>query len=125
MVDRLRPLLIQYNVTAYFCGHDHDAQHIHENGSTVEYFVTGAAHKTNALLNNLVRIYFNTGRAWQSSTIIHDPHLNLISLQDSIPPNSLLFSYGVSDPDKIHGAFNWVSIDSNTMNTTFVDDQGT
>lgn len=46
LVQRLRPLLMKYNVTAYFCGHDHNAQHIHESGSSVEYFVTGAAHKT-------------------------------------------------------------------------------
>ena len=46
LVQRLRPLLMKYNITAYFCGHDHNAQHIHESGSSVEYFVTGAAHKT-------------------------------------------------------------------------------
>ena len=46
LVHRLRPLLMKYNVTAYFCGHDHNAQHIHESGISVEYFVTGAAHKT-------------------------------------------------------------------------------
>lgn len=37
---------MKYNVTAYFCGHDHNAQHIHEQDSNVEYFVTGAAHLT-------------------------------------------------------------------------------
>ena len=46
LVKRLRPLLIQYNVTAYFCGHDHNTQHIHEENSTVEYVLTGAAHET-------------------------------------------------------------------------------
>ena len=46
LVQRLRPLLMKYNVTAYFCGHDHNAQHIHEENSSVEYFVTGAAHLT-------------------------------------------------------------------------------
>ena len=55
LVERLRPMLIKYNVTAYYCGHDHDAQHIHENDSTVEYFVTGAAHMTNPSLINEVR----------------------------------------------------------------------
>jgi len=46
LVQRLRPLLIQYNVTAYFCGHDHNTQHIREENSTVEYVLTGAAHLT-------------------------------------------------------------------------------
>ncbi|XP_041378878.1 LOW QUALITY PROTEIN: tartrate-resistant acid phosphatase type 5-like [Gigantopelta aegis] len=42
LVDRLRPMLMKYNATAYFCGHDHDIQHIKEDGSNVNYFVSGA-----------------------------------------------------------------------------------
>lgn len=26
LIDRLRPMLHQYNVTAYLCGHDHNLQ---------------------------------------------------------------------------------------------------
>ncbi|XP_071478561.1 tartrate-resistant acid phosphatase type 5-like [Diadema antillarum] len=44
LVDLLRPLLIKYDVNAYFCGHDHNLQHIREDNSSVEYFVIGAAH---------------------------------------------------------------------------------
>ncbi|XP_072032237.1 tartrate-resistant acid phosphatase type 5-like isoform X2 [Amphiura filiformis] len=44
LVDRLKPLLEKYNVNAYFCGHDHNLQHLREPGSSVEYFVIGAAH---------------------------------------------------------------------------------
>ena len=44
LVQRLRLLLIQYNITAYFCGHNHNTQHIREENSTVEYVLTGAAH---------------------------------------------------------------------------------
>ena len=56
LVQLLRPILIRYNVTAYFSGHDHNAQHIHERDSTVEYFVTGAAHGTDPSLAHLVRL---------------------------------------------------------------------
>lgn len=31
---------------SYFCGHDHNIQHIKEDGSNVNYFVTGAGHLT-------------------------------------------------------------------------------
>ena len=50
LVDILRPLLMKYNVSAYFCGHDHNLQHIRENGSSVEYFIIGAAHSVNPSL---------------------------------------------------------------------------
>ena len=43
LVSRLRPLLEKYNVTAYFCGHDHNLQHIKQDNSSVEYFVIGSA----------------------------------------------------------------------------------
>jgi len=56
LVQRLRPLLIQYNVTAYFCGHDHTMQHLREENSTVEYFVTGAGHETDPSEAHLVNI---------------------------------------------------------------------
>ncbi len=42
LVKDLKPMLEQYGVTAYFCGHDHNMQHIRDSG--VEYFVVGAGH---------------------------------------------------------------------------------
>ncbi|XP_022109871.1 tartrate-resistant acid phosphatase type 5-like isoform X2 [Acanthaster planci] len=44
LVSRLRPLLIKYNVSAYFSGHDHNLQHLREDNLTVDYFVIGAGH---------------------------------------------------------------------------------
>ncbi|XP_071838746.1 tartrate-resistant acid phosphatase type 5-like [Apostichopus japonicus] len=44
LVKMIKPILETYNVTAYFGGHDHCLQHIHEDDSTVEYFVSGAGH---------------------------------------------------------------------------------
>ena len=55
LVDCLRPLLIKYKVTAYFCGHDHTMQHIHEEDSSVEYFVSGAGHSINPSQTHVVR----------------------------------------------------------------------
>lgn len=42
LVDRLRPLLQKYNVTAYISGHDHNLQNLKEPNSSVEYFVIGS-----------------------------------------------------------------------------------
>lgn len=42
LVKYLKPLLEEFGVSAYFCGHDHNMQHIRDSG--VEYFVVGAGH---------------------------------------------------------------------------------
>eukprot|EP00051_Salpingoeca_urceolata_P033091 m.18904 g.18904 ORF g.18904 m.18904 type:complete len:324 (+) comp5814_c0_seq1:76-1047(+) len=42
LVQRLKPLLEQYNANTYFCGHDHCAEHIVDGN--VNYHVIGAAH---------------------------------------------------------------------------------
>ena len=54
LLDRLRPMLMKYNVSAYFCGHDHEMEHIHEPDSTVEYFLSGAGHETSSSDDNKV-----------------------------------------------------------------------
>lgn len=41
MIDRVKPLLEKYHAQFYFCGHDHDFQHLHEKGKNVDYIVTG------------------------------------------------------------------------------------
>lgn len=45
LVDKLRPLLHKYGVSAYFCGHDHDLQHLRDTylGHTVDHVVSGCA----------------------------------------------------------------------------------
>jgi hypothetical protein len=42
------PFLRDYQVSAYLCGHDHDAQHI-DVGDGVQYHVVGSAHGGKAL----------------------------------------------------------------------------
>uniref|UniRef100_A0A4W5MLM2 Tartrate-resistant acid phosphatase type 5 n=1 Tax=Hucho hucho TaxID=62062 RepID=A0A4W5MLM2_9TELE len=42
LLKRLRPLLVKYKATAYFCGHDHNLQYLKESG--VGYVVSGAGN---------------------------------------------------------------------------------
>merc|ERR1719321_2634574 len=42
--EKLKPLLIQYKVSAWMNGHDHSEQHI-DVGDGVQYHVIGSAHK--------------------------------------------------------------------------------
>ncbi|NWJ51407.1 MAG: metallophosphoesterase [Bacteroidetes bacterium] len=41
MIEYVKPLLEKYHAQFYFCGHDHDFQHLHEKGGKVDYIVTG------------------------------------------------------------------------------------
>ncbi|XP_065913702.1 tartrate-resistant acid phosphatase type 5-like isoform X2 [Dysidea avara] len=93
LVQRLRPLLMQYDVTAYFCGHDHNTQHIREENSTVEYVLTGAAHMTGISVEHA----------------------------DSIPANSLQYYYALNDTTGTYGAFTWVSISPTVMEVVYID----
>lgn len=58
-------MLIKYNANAYFCGHDHDMQHIHEDNSTVEYFLSGAGHETEDSDDNKVPCTQTFGGSFQ------------------------------------------------------------
>ncbi|XP_013877116.1 tartrate-resistant acid phosphatase type 5a [Austrofundulus limnaeus] len=42
LLQGVHPLLIKYNVTAYFCGHDHNLQYLEEFG--IGYVVSGAGN---------------------------------------------------------------------------------
>jgi tartrate-resistant acid phosphatase type 5 len=41
MIRKVKPLLEKYHAQFYFCGHDHDFQHLREKGKNVDYVVTG------------------------------------------------------------------------------------
>ncbi len=42
LISRFKPLFEKYNADIYFCGHDHDLQHLKPTNSNVDYIVTGA-----------------------------------------------------------------------------------
>ena len=58
LVEKLRPVLLHYNVSAYFSGHDHNMQHINE--SNVQYYLTGAGHLIEPSQKHKVCMYVYT-----------------------------------------------------------------
>ena len=42
LIAKFKPLFDKFNVDFYFCGHDHDMQHLRPAGSKVDYIVTGS-----------------------------------------------------------------------------------
>jgi tartrate-resistant acid phosphatase type 5 len=57
MIARIKPLLEKYNAQFYFCGHDHDFQHLHEKGGKVEYIVTGTGGETRPCSTNEMSLF--------------------------------------------------------------------
>lgn len=42
LVERLKPMMEKYGVAAYYCGHDHNLQHLTDG--LIQYYVVGAGH---------------------------------------------------------------------------------
>lgn len=57
MIKRVKPLFEKYHVQFYFCGHDHDFQHLHEKGKNVEYIVTGTGGETRPASTNELSVF--------------------------------------------------------------------
>jgi tartrate-resistant acid phosphatase type 5 len=57
MIDRVKPLLEKYHAQFYFCGHDHDFQHLHEKGKNVEYIVTGTGGEPRPASTNELSVF--------------------------------------------------------------------
>jgi len=57
MIARVKPLLVHYHAQIYFCGHDHDLQHLREKGSKVDYIVTGTGGETRPNSSNEMSVF--------------------------------------------------------------------
>jgi len=95
--EYLQPMLREYQVDAYICGHVHNIEHLKDNTTNLDYFISGAGHETTD----------------------HQKHIN------DVPPGSLQYfwppSKSVADTT---GAFMTVVLDDQTMTIEFIDDQG-
>ena len=97
LVQKLRPLLHKYNVSAYLSGHDHDLQHLTDTylDQTVDYIVSGAAN------------FVDNGTNHSSS----------------VPPQSLKFFWG-DGHILVHGGFCLFRANAMNMTITFVESNG-
>ncbi len=57
MIDRVKPLLEQYHAQFYFCGHDHDLQHLREKNDNLEYIVSGTGGDTRENSSNDMTVF--------------------------------------------------------------------
>jgi tartrate-resistant acid phosphatase type 5 len=92
MIDRVRPLLEKYHAQFYFCGHDHDFQHLHEKGKNVEYIVTGTGGDPRPASSNEMSVFSKS-----------EPGFSIVSLKaDSLRicfvgiKGNIIYSFGRS-----------------------------
>lgn len=57
MISKIKPSLEKYHAQFYFCGHDHDFQHLHEKGGKVDYVVTGTGGETRPNNSNEMSVF--------------------------------------------------------------------
>ena len=69
LIKKFKPLFDKYNVDFYFCGHDHDMQHLKPAGSTVDYIVTGSGGEPRPCAKDVNSIFS-----------LSDPGFTLISI---------------------------------------------
>jgi tartrate-resistant acid phosphatase type 5 len=74
MIERIEPLLEKYHAQFYFCGHDHDLQHLHKPGQSVDYIVTGAGGEPRPFSSDSLTVFSGS-----------EPSFSVVSLKgDSI-----------------------------------------
>lgn len=63
LIAKLQSLFEEYGVDMYFCGHDHDFQHLKPTGATVDYIVsgTGATVRESAVNENSIVSFSESG----------------------------------------------------------------
>jgi 3',5'-cyclic AMP phosphodiesterase CpdA len=70
MITRVKPLLDKYRVQFYFCGHDHDFQHLREKNGEVDFMVTGTGGTTRPGSSNEMSLFTRS-----------DPGFSVVSLK--------------------------------------------
>jgi tartrate-resistant acid phosphatase type 5 len=92
MIDRVKPLLEKYHAQFYFCGHDHDFQHLHEKGKNVEYIVTGTGGEPRPASTNDLSV-FSKSEAGFSVVSLKADSLNICFVGTS---GNIIYSFGRS-----------------------------
>jgi len=72
MIRKVKPLLEKYNAQFYFCGHDHDFQHLREKGKTVDYIVTGSGGEPRPSTMNEMSLFSNSTAGFSEVTFHAD-----------------------------------------------------
>jgi hypothetical protein len=85
MIQHVKPIFDKYKIQFYFCGHDHDLQHLREKGGKVDYIVTGAGGEPRRDSTNAMSIFSKSLPAFSLVTFKADSmQLNFVSSKGEI-----------------------------------------
>ena len=93
MIQRVKPLLEKYHAQFYFCGHDHDFQHLREKGKDVDYVVTGTGGEPRPSSMDAQSIYSHTAAGF-SEVAFHGDSIRVIFMgANGVPQYTIERSY--------------------------------
>ena len=72
MIKQILPLLKKYNAQFYFCGHDHDLQHLKEKNGNTDYIVTGAGGEPRPCNSNDMTVFSKSVASFSSVSLFAD-----------------------------------------------------
>ena len=93
MIQRVKPLLEKYNAQFYFCGHDHDFQHLREKGKNVDYVVTGTGGEPRPSSKNELSLFSNSTAGFSEVTFHADSIRVVFMGANGVPQHVIERSY--------------------------------
>jgi len=93
MIQRVKPLLEKYNAQFYFCGHDHDFQHLREKGKNVDYVVTGTGGEPRPSSKNELSLFSNSTPGFSEVTFHADSIRVVFMGANGVPQHVIERSY--------------------------------
>ncbi len=85
IILHVKPIFDKYHVQFYFCGHDHDLQHLREKNSQVDYIVTGAGGEPRRDSTNAMTVFSKSLPAFSLISFKADTmQLNFVSSKGEI-----------------------------------------
>ena len=93
MIRKVKPLLEKYNAQFYFCGHDHDFQHLREKGNKVDYVVTGTGGEPRPSAKNELSLFSNSTAGFSEVTFHADSIRVVFMGANGVPQHVIERSY--------------------------------
>lgn len=83
MQEQVKPILEKHNVNIYFCGHDHDMQHLRDKDSKLNYFVSGAGSHPRNCDNTKYTLFYKGKTGGFLGAILYSDKIRIVFIDDA------------------------------------------